>query len=347
MSTDQFDEITVTSVSTSAQTSDNAEQYGRKVSLLVGQNSGDAIDLSQMRIRFQVERGDFQNPNTADIRVYNLSRATASKVAGSEFTQLSLQAGYEGNFGLIFKGVIVQARKGRESQLDSYVDFTAADGDEAYHFAPIACSLSSAGPKDTLTTFVTAMKAASTSQMLTLSANPVFGTNAPPRGRVFYGNVRDEMRTFAKANDMTWSVQDGQLTLIPKSAYIPGDIVVVSPSTGLIGVPEQTQNGVELRVLLNPNIKIGQAIRIDSTINQFRYGIDQLGSQAQNTNLQLSATKLNGDGLYYVMCANHSGDTRGNPWYTDITCLAIDASVPIDDATIKNFQAYSGPVFRN
>ena len=32
-------------------------------------------------------------------------------------------------------------------------------------------------------------------------------------------------------------------------------------------------------------------------------------------------------GLYYVMVANHTGDTRGQNWYTDMTCLAVDATL--------------------
>lgn len=44
-----------------------------------------------------------------------------------------------------------------------------------------------------------------------------------------------------------------------------------------------------------------------------------------NLNLQPSI-KTNADGLYYVMVANHQGETRGDPWRTDLTCLAVDAT---------------------
>ena len=37
--------------------------------------------------------------------------------------------------------------------------------------------------------------------------------------------------------------------------------------------------------------------------------------------------KTNADGLYYVMRANHVGDTRGQDWYTDLLCLSVDATV--------------------
>jgi hypothetical protein len=29
------------------------------------------------------------------------------------------------------------------------------------------------------------------------------------------------------------------------------------------------------------------------------------------------------------MRADHVGDSRGNAWYTQLTCLAVDASVPL------------------
>src|SRR5262249_7824931 len=71
-------------------------QFGRKVSLIVGKDDGDAIDLSDLRITFKTERTDEQTLNKADIRIYNVSETTTQRI-GSEFKRLVLQAGYEGN----------------------------------------------------------------------------------------------------------------------------------------------------------------------------------------------------------------------------------------------------------
>jgi hypothetical protein len=50
----------------------------------------------------------------------------------------------------------------------------------------------------------------------------------------------------------------------------------------MIGMPEQTPNGIHVRVLLNPAIKIGQRVQLDNaTINKLRVGID-VQSQANN-----------------------------------------------------------------
>jgi hypothetical protein len=38
-------------------------------------------------------------------------------------------------------------------------------------------------------------------------------------------------------------------------------------------------------------------------------------------------TQTSGDGLYYVMSVNHIGDMRGTDWYSDLTCLSVDATI--------------------
>lgn len=280
-----------------------------------------ALDFSEFKVRFEIRRGDLQTPNSADVRIFNVSDATANKIR-SEFTRIVIQAGYEGNFGLIFDGTIKQVRRGRIDAKDSYVDITAADGDAAYNYSTMALSLAAgATPKDAVSEFLRSMA----QHGVTQGYVPDLSTNGAERGRVFYGMTRDELREWAEVQDVLWSIQDGKLTMIPKTSYIPGEIPVISPQTGLVGVPEQTQNGIEMRVLLNPSLKIGQAVKLDSTVNLYRYGLD-VQSQASNTLLS-TGIKTNKDGLYYVMTANHRGDTRADEWYTDLVCLAVDATV--------------------
>lgn len=300
-----------------------ARQYGRKINVIVGgAGVGAGLDFSAFRVTFRIQRGDFQTPNSADVRIYNLADETANRIT-KEFTRIVIQAGYEGNFGLLFDGTIKQARAGRVNAKDSYVDITAADGDQAYNFSTIALSLTAgATPSNAIEAFVKAMA----EHGVSVGYTPELSTNGSARGRVFYGMTRDELREWAEVQDVLWSIQDGKLTLIPKTSYVPGETPIISPQTGLVGVPEQTQNGIEMTVLLNPALKIGQRVRLDSTVNRYRYGLD-VQSQAQN-GLLATSIKTNADGLYYVMSANHNGDTRGNDWYTDLTCLAVDATVP-------------------
>lgn len=297
-------------------------QYIRKASLIVGPDSGDALDLSELRFSFAVRRGDNETPNSADIRVFNIS-PKASQTIQKEFTRVVLQAGYEGNFGVIFDGQIKQVRRGRASQTDTYLDITAADGDRAYNYSVMAVSLA-AGSSGKLNQVQEVLKA--------LAAYGVYQGYLPdldnsnlPRGKVMFGMTRDELRTMAKNALTNWSIQNGKLQMVPESAYLPGEVPVITSETGLVGLPEQMQNGIGLKVLLNPSIKIGQAIKIDNeSLQKYRFSL-ALGSNLSNE-LVKSQNKVNNDGLYYVMVADHYGDTRGNDWYSELTCLAIDAT---------------------
>ncbi len=304
-------------------------QYLRKASLLIGGPDGNAIDLSQLRFQFAIRRGDLQTPNTADIRVYNVSDQTADRIRQlqpqPEFTRVVVQGGYDGNFGVLFDGEIKQVRRGRESSTDTYIDITAADGDSAYNFAISAVSLAAGStPKDHISAVLQGMAEFGISGGYMPSDMP---GNPLPRGKVCYGMTKDELRKIAKNTQTAWSIQNGKLTMIPESSYIEGDIPVITSATGMIGLPEQTQNGIRVKVLLNPNIKIGQAIKLDNkSIQGYRFGLSP-DQQALNGMLDLTI-KTNSDGLYYVMIADHQGDTRGQAWYSDLLCLAIDASIP-------------------
>jgi hypothetical protein len=312
-----------------------SEQYLRKLSVIVAQADGTGLELAEFRCKFKVQRGDIQTPNSLDLRIYNLSDNTRNKIASKEFTQVAIKAGFPGNFGLIFQGTIKQSRKGRVDQKDSYVDITAADGDEAYHFATISATIpAGTKPGGIADAILNAMKA----HGITKGYQPNFPQNGCVRGKVLYGMARDAARDFAWAQNCKWSIQDGALTFIPYTSYIPGQIIpVITPSTGLIGVPEQTQQGLNIRVLLNPNIKVGQLIKLDSTdINKLRFDLSTDKLTLSN-NLFLNGRVLNTpnpDGLYYVMVANHTGDSRGTEWYTDVICLAVDATVPLDAAAV-------------
>lgn len=67
--------------------------WGRACSLLVADAAGQGLELGELRVVFATKKGDIETPNTAEIRVYNLSNDTANQIQ-REFTRVVLQAGY-------------------------------------------------------------------------------------------------------------------------------------------------------------------------------------------------------------------------------------------------------------
>lgn len=296
-------------------------QFGRAANLFLA-NASSALDLSNMHFKFDVFASDVETPNTAVIRVYNLSQQTVNE-AISEYSSVVLQAGYGDQPGEIFRGTVKQFRKGKERNVDSYLEILAADGDVGYNFGFVNKTLEAGA------TGLQVFQALADS--LGYPADPAAqsylgGTGGIlPRGKVLFGLARSYMRDLATTRNLRWSIQKGVLTLIPLDAYLPGDAVVINSATGMVGVPEATDQGITVQMLLNPQIKMGQSIRLNNkdittTIikQQFFPGY---------TDLNLVATvDSSDDGTYRVIVVEHTGDTRDQEWYTKVTCLLISQS---------------------
>lgn len=296
------------------------QQYIRQVRLIVGADSGAGLDLSKMHITFDIKKSDAETPNAAEIVVYNLNDDTAARIR-NEYTKVILQAGYVSNFGTIFSGTIKQVRLGKENGTDSTLMISAGDGDQAYISSTVNTTLAAgASQNDQIAAAAQPMTQYGVTQGYIGGTDSV-GTLA--RGKVMYGMSRDYIRQSAVTTGTTWSIQDGALQLVPRTGVLPGTAVVLSPTSGLIGTPEQTNDGVKLQCLLNPMIRVGGVVRIDhATVAE---AAAQNGSKASASQAPVA---LSSNGLYRVLVVEYEGDTHGGPWYSKLNCLAMDASAP-------------------
>lgn len=318
-----------------------AQQYDRKCTLIVYGTNLNGLDLSQLRIKFSVKQSDSQNPNVADIRVYNVSEETAlsmfinlnppSGISASTPGKVVLQAGYQSNFGVIFQGNIKQIILGRESATDTFVDIVAGDGHLAYNYAIVNATIAAGSTQmDQINAATTAM----TPKGVTLGHVAGVPLNKLPRAKVMYGNARNYLRAVSQNINQTWSIQNEKITYIPKTSYRPGTAVVLTSKTGLIGTPQQTNEGVNIKCLLNPNIQIGGRVNIaEATIQDFKINQTNVNSPAN------IAPPLTQDGTYYVLVMEQAGDTRGTDWYTSLICITQS----ISSNPINSVQTSYGP----
>lgn len=318
--------------------------YDREIKL-IAKNLQEAIDLSQFEIKFRTEQSDFETPNNVWIRLYNLSDETARRLMG-EYTDLTLGAGYVENGGqhTIFTGSIKQVRRGRETPTDTYVDIIAAEGDLAYNFSVINDSLERdlTDPGTQIGGLVTGAGGNGVNSYFA----PGIVVTSPrlSRGKVRYGLMRAYARDMARTLDATWSIQGVQgapgepikyqLVFSKQTNFLYGadQAVVLTANTGLIGLPEQTENGIKVRCLLNPALRIGGAIKIDNTSIQTAQLNLQKAYLPGQPGVPTRLPAIASDGLYKILVLEHTGHTRGNPWYSEIVCLAINPSarVPVD-----------------
>lgn len=293
--------------------------YDRRISVTASPKEGDqGLDFKDFRVRFSVIQKTIQTPNTADVRIYNLSDKTKNVLKqGGEFSRLRVSAGYPGAFGLIFDGTIVQVKSGRETPTDTFLDLIAADGDIAYNFATVNTSLAAgASAKDVLAALAKSMEP----HGVTMGYAPDdLKANTSPRGRALFGMTRDHLRTLAQDNDCEWSIQNGKLTLVKNGKSLPDPALVLSSETGMIGLPQQTQLGIAVRVLINPAMRVGARVHINNkSVQKMRIDTSYAG-QVQNSLLPRVAE----DGFYRILVVDHFGDTRGQEWYSQAICVAL------------------------
>ena len=305
-------------------------QYLRTCTLLVSNKVGDTLDLSAFRIRFSTKLSYANTPNTANIRVYNLSQDTALQIQ-SQFKRVLLQAGYEGNFGTIFAGNVKQTIIGRESGTDTFIDILAGDGDLAYNFAVVNTTIGGSGVGASSQDQVNSCVGAMSPMGVTAGGNStVNSTTKLYRGKTMYGQAKTYLRQVSKTTKSGWSIQQEKLVFIPTNSYLPGEAVTLNYQNGMIGTPSQTLEGVNVKCLLNPKLGVGKRIKLNNAdIQRLAINInipavvnptpDQIRSQ--------QITPLQGDGLYFVWVIEHSGDTRGIEWYSNLITGTINPAV--------------------
>lgn len=291
---------------------------------------GSGLDLSQMKFSFRTSNNDADTPTTARIRVYNLSDRTSLQ-SMKEFDSVTIDVGYQDNHAIIFKGTIRQLHRGKETDVDRFLDILAGDNDLGYNFGIINRTFPpNTTPQQELKAYADEMELTvddSANQFLSQTG----GIVPNPRGKVAYGLARTYARELATTYNARWFANNGVLYLVPIKGYLPGEAVVINSMTGMVGIPEATESGIIVKTLLNPLIKIGGRIQLnnrDITQTEIR------DRYFPGYTSQTFVANTSSDGTYRVMVCEHEGDTRDDTWYTEITALAIDQSASIFNSVV-------------
>jgi hypothetical protein len=310
--------------------------FGRKYQLLVkfppdDQGNQTVLDITDsdiepraLRVTFDIYMPTWQNWWTADISIYNLNEVTALALLGdptqgvsgvNQGMEVILSAGYGGsssNYGVIWDGFVFQPLWDRENVTNFKLTLRCSIGlaDLTRNF--VAQTYSQINQLDLIS-----QMAKDCFRPITIQKNAVTSkikTQTLSRGRTVFGNPRRYFNWIAADNNVeTWLGNKGITFTDPSTDFSVSaeDAVEYTPETGLIGTPVQTQDGANIRVLLNPNISAKKPlmqVRINNAV------IRQLKRQ-RNERPGL----LDQDGQYIVQAVRHIGDTRGNDWYTEVT----------------------------
>lgn len=304
--------------------SESVRQWKRKVQVVIGK-AGTGLLVENLRVKFEVAKTIESAPNEAIVKIYNLHPDNEAKVK-NEFDELIINAGYEDAMQLVFRGNIKHVYRYREGN-DYITEIEAGDGDKDFRKAVMNETLAAG-----TTTTQLVDRAVDTFKGLgnTTKGHVQVNDRSRIRGKVISGNTRDILHDVARESGANWSIQDGQLVIVSANGVLPGSAIVIRADTGMLGAPEINDKGIAVKCLLNPQIKVNGAIKLDNNgIKAKRIKAQALATKREKEETkQKDPVRLDPDGVYKVLKLTHRGDTRGQDWLTEVECIGLDQPIP-------------------
>jgi hypothetical protein len=293
--------------------------YGRRCRIIVSDDTGAGIDISELHITFNVQKSYIPNDiQYSIIQIYNVNRDTENFVL-RKGRYVTIEAGYVGdNYGEIFYGDILQAFGYIDKATDFILRIVAIDGERFLAESFIDIPLPKGVTQRQAVELVTA--AASVPTKVTKITDGLMN-NTLPRGKVLFGMAKDYLNQIAKTSGATMYMDNGEVKIIKASDPPDGRIWKLTPTSGLIGSVEQTEIGIKGKALLLPQIKTEASIYVEPRYIRERQLAVGSGYKA-----------LSDSGVYRIAKVTYNGDNRGREWYAEF-----------EAATLSEFAMFGNP----
>ncbi len=246
------------------------------------------IEITDLRMEFEVERNLTKHPNSCSITVTNLNKAARTALSKKPL-KVVLEAGYDGVARLLYSGDMVFGMSTLKGP-DWSTLIQCGDGDRISASARINRSY----PGGTAVKSVLKDLAESMGQKLPANVLRDRNLDSELQGYAAFGSTSDQLTRVLLPFDYTWSIQNGQLQIL-KISETAGDYLI-DETASIIGSPEfgsPPRSGkpphVTVKMLLYPELRPGGRAKVKTAA-------------------------LNG--TYKIHNVKHSGDTHGEHWTT-------------------------------
>jgi len=265
------------------------QQFTRTAKLLVRREE-EIKEFENLRIEFDVLKGDDSDANTSKIAIYNLNESSRKFFESQKLTA-QLTAGYKGIVddpveGIIFLGDVAEtktAKKGadiltilevgdsEENIINSFLDKTYKAG--TFYKNIISDLISNLGV------------IFNSKELEKLSNKKIFNS------LTVSGQTKKNLDKILENENFFFTIQTGELKLIKKNVLDKNKAILLTPKTGLLNIPIVKNDGLEILALINSLVRPGTTIKVES----------------ENVN-----------GFFLTESCEFKGDTRGKDWFMKI-----------------------------
>lgn len=255
----------------------------RTVTALVGPPGGAGILFTQEYMSGSVKTFKGSTPNECTHTIHNLSDATIAQLEAPNQT-LQVKAGTT-FVGELFKGQITTRGVVTKNDIPNRTTtITAKDGRRIYRDTKVSKAYAPNTPIASVVKDLLALTG------LPVGTGSVYPSGNFPSGWAHQGLWRQALAEILLPLGFYYTIQGGVIYVLNEASTAPGNVPLLSPSTGLIGSPTRTKRGCNVASVLNSAIIAGRGIQVQSKFF---------------------------NGLYRCAVVEHKYDTDGLTWRTD------------------------------
>lgn len=276
-------------------------QFDRRCRVVLS-NAEEQLEVDQLTIQFEIRKTLLGYPARGRISIFNLSEEAIQRIT-KVYTTVELYGGYAGAEALLFRGNITNYSKSRFGPTSAFV-MLVKSSTTAWEASNFSKTYKAGTPVATIIREVAQSFDGVIVGQLLVDENWV--PNVADLS--LSGSSRRVMDQLAREYNFDWNIVEGETIVTPRGkALLDKPTIIVSTSTGMIGSPVLTDQGVDFRVLLNPAIMLGRQIEMRSRFGELGQG-----------GVDFRRVRSSADGVYKVMDILMTGGTRSIEWYSDI-----------------------------
>jgi hypothetical protein len=301
-----------------------------------GDTGSNTVKLMGLRVVASINKGGFPSMDKADVRIYGLTPSVMNELSqlGVPFTLvrrnniLVVEAGDATNgMAVVFTGYLNKCWQNFDGMPDTFLQIESWIGVLQAGIPTTPLSFSGAADVATI------MSGLAVQQGLSFENN---GVQVKLSNPYLPGTPLEQMHKLARDADINMyldippAIQSsnttrtfGTLAIWPKNGTRGGTVPVINVNTGMIGYPKFNDTLIQFRTLLNPNLKIGGKILLQSSLG---------GTPAPPGNTSAAVARAGGPNGYWYIQAPFSYDLAAQvpdgPWYCDVTATRLNISTP-------------------
>jgi hypothetical protein len=246
----------------------------------VGLSTGLGLNISGMRIQFEVTKNLKQEPNKAVIKIHNLTKDHRHQIESLPSVPVQLDAGYaDAGTSTIFLGDLRTAISMREGS-DIVTTLGGGDGEKKIQTARTSLSFARG------TTAADVLKKLAFNLGVSVGNVNDAGTkirvafantgNVFTAGTCTMGSASREMTRICRSLGLEWSIQNGKLQILEIGQALAGQAIFLDKQSGMIGSPSVDAKGImTAHALIQPDVFPGRLLVLQGDTLQGQYRIEE------------------------------------------------------------------------